>query len=59
MPFTSESTNPDKLNGDASDPEGKLYDAEFGEADPEVLRGDDVLVTCTPEDYAAIMAGRQ
>lgn len=52
--------HPDKNNNrDVFDPESKLYDADFNEAEPEVLHSNDVLVTVTPEEYATILSSRQ
>jgi hypothetical protein len=51
--------HPDKSNRDVFDSEGKLYDADFNEVEPEVLHSNDVLVTASPDEFAAILDSRQ
>jgi hypothetical protein len=51
--------HPDKSNRDVFDPDSKLYDAEFNEAQPEDLHSNDVLVTASPEEFETILSSRQ
>lgn len=51
--------HPDKSNRDIFDEDGKLYDAEFKEAQPEDVHSNDVLVTATPEEFESILASRK
>lgn len=51
--------HPDKNNRDVFDPDSELYDADFNEAEPEDLHSNDVLVTATPDEFAAILNSRQ
>lgn len=51
--------HPDKSNRDVFDTLSELYDADFNEAEPSSLHSNDVLVTCTPEEFATITGSRQ
>lgn len=50
--------HPDKSNRDLFDEESRLYDAEFREVQPEVVRSNDVLVTATPDEFEMMLASR-
>lgn len=51
--------HPDKSNRDIFDEGGRLYDANLDEAQPEDVHGNDILICATPEEFDAILAGRQ
>jgi hypothetical protein len=51
--------HPDKNNRDIFDSDGKLYDADFNEVEPEVLHSNDVLVTASPEEFESILSSRR
>lgn len=49
----------DKSNRDIFDEDGKLYDADLNPAEPEDVHGNDILICATPDEFDAILAGRQ
>ena len=51
--------HPDVSNRDIFDPESRLYDQDFNEVTPEIVQGNDVLVTLTPEQFDLMVASRQ
>lgn len=51
--------HPDKSNRDIFDEDGKLYDADLEEVEPEVVHGNDILICATPEEFETITAARK
>lgn len=48
--------HPDVNNRDIHDPEGKIYDQDFNEVQPDELEGSNVLVVCTPAQFKVMRA---